>query len=99
MAGGKKGKKKANQAVQREKIKRGKSVTTSDAVVARDDGSDVEGAMAVPTSRGRLSKMVPMRFDSETLGAIKRRAAGDRRSVSSWIRRGVDLELDRPTTA
>jgi hypothetical protein len=43
--------------------------------------------------------MVPVRFDPETLAAIKRRAADDRRSVSSWIRRAVDIELDRPTTA
>lgn len=52
----------------------------------------------VPGTRGRLTEMVPVRFDAQTLGEVKRRAADDHRSVSSWIRRAVDLELDRTTS-
>jgi hypothetical protein len=63
-----------------------------------DDGT-VPDLVLAPKSRGRLSEMVPVRFDPETLSTIKRRAADDRRSVSSWIRRAVDMELDRSTTA
>ncbi|MFN0027521.1 MAG: YlcI/YnfO family protein [Acidimicrobiales bacterium] len=44
--------------------------------------------------RGRLSEMVPVRFDPETLEALRAAAEADDRSVSSWIRRAVEHELD-----
>lgn len=43
--------------------------------------------------RGNLSEMVPVRFDPETLEAL--RAEADDRSVPSWIRRAVKHELGR----
>jgi hypothetical protein len=45
--------------------------------------------------RGPLTEMVPVRFDKQMLADVRDRAAGDHRSVSSWIRRAVDLELQR----
>lgn len=41
----------------------------------------------------RLSALVPVRFPPELLEEIRRRAAADDRSVSSWIRRAVEHEL------
>ena len=108
MAGGKK---RAKHAAKRDKAKKSRRFTTSSATlpppksgtsvpaIASDDGRNVGDTLAPPEARGRLSEMVPVRFDPETLAAIKRRAADDRRSVSSWIRRAVDMELDRSTTA
>jgi predicted HicB family RNase H-like nuclease len=43
--------------------------------------------------RGNLSEMVPVRFDPETLEALRAAAEADDRSVSSWIRRAVEHEL------
>jgi hypothetical protein len=37
--------------------------------------------------------MVPVRFPTETLQEIRRRAEEEDRSVSNWIRRAVDREL------
>ena len=48
-----------------------------------------------PVARGRLTAMVPVRFDAQMLDAVRSRAAEDQRSVSSWIRRAVDHELQR----
>lgn len=45
--------------------------------------------------RSRLTEMVPVRFPPETLAEIHRCADADDRSVSSWIRRAVDHELER----
>lgn len=45
--------------------------------------------------RSTLSEMVPVRFDPETLIALRRAAEADDRSVSSWIRRAVEHELDQ----
>lgn len=45
--------------------------------------------------QSRLSELVPVRFPPETLDEIRRRAGDDDRSVSSWIRRAVDHELQQ----
>lgn len=44
----------------------------------------------------RLTAPIPVRFPPELLEEIRRRAADDDRSVSSWIRRAVEHELQRP---
>lgn len=46
--------------------------------------------------RSKLTELVPVRFPPETLEQVRRRAEADDRSVSSWIRRAVDHELDQP---
>ncbi|MDO5668599.1 MAG: Arc family DNA-binding protein [Corynebacterium sp.] len=46
--------------------------------------------------RSRLSSPIPVRFSPETLDEVKRRAAADDRSVSSWIRQAVQQKLDEP---
>lgn len=43
----------------------------------------------------RLTEMVPVRFPAETLEEVRRRADADDRSVSGWIRRAVEHELER----
>lgn len=43
--------------------------------------------------RGRLTEMVPVRFEPEKLEEVRRRAEAEDRSVSNWIRRAVDHEL------
>lgn len=45
---------------------------------------------------GRLTAPIPVRFPPELLEEIRRRADQDDRSVSSWIRRAVEHELQRP---
>jgi hypothetical protein len=45
--------------------------------------------------RSRLTEMVPVRFAPETLEEVRDRADADDRSVSSWIRRAVEHELER----
>ncbi len=45
--------------------------------------------------RGRLNEIVPVRFAEDTLEHVRERAAADDRSVSSWIRRAVEHELER----
>jgi hypothetical protein len=59
------------------------------ATVAVDAEADGRAA------RGRLSEMVPVRFEAQMLADVKQRAAEDHRSVSSWIRLAVDHELQR----
>jgi predicted HicB family RNase H-like nuclease len=44
----------------------------------------------------RLTSPVPVRFPPELLEEIRRRAAADDRSVSSWIRHTVEHELRHP---
>ncbi|MHB8319614.1 MAG: YlcI/YnfO family protein [Acidimicrobiales bacterium] len=44
----------------------------------------------------RLSAAIPVRFPPELVEEIRRRATEDDRSVSSWIRRAVEHELQRP---
>ncbi|MGL5825286.1 MAG: plasmid mobilization protein, partial [Nocardioides sp.] len=43
----------------------------------------------------RLGAPIPVRFTDEQLDAIRQRAEADDRSVSAWIRRAVEHELDR----
>jgi hypothetical protein len=45
--------------------------------------------------RARLGDPVPVRFPEELLEEVRARAAADDRSVSSWIRRAVEHELQR----
>jgi hypothetical protein len=45
--------------------------------------------------RSRLTEMVPVRFAPETLEEVRDRADADDRSVSAWIRRAVEHELQR----
>lgn len=45
--------------------------------------------------RPRLTEIVPVRFPEDTLEAVRARAEADDRSVSSWIRRAVEHELER----
>jgi predicted HicB family RNase H-like nuclease len=45
----------------------------------------------------KLSELVPVRFPPETLAKIRYAADADDRSVSAWIRRAVDHELDHGT--
>lgn len=42
----------------------------------------------------RLTELVPVRFPPDTLDRIRDAAGADDRSVSSWIRRAVEHELD-----
>ena len=45
--------------------------------------------------RSRLTEMVPVRFPPDTLEEVRRRAGDDDRSISSWIRRAVQRELEQ----
>jgi hypothetical protein len=45
----------------------------------------------------KLSELVPVRFPPETLAKIRDAADADDRSVSAWIRRAVDRELEHGT--
>lgn len=47
--------------------------------------------------RPRLTELVPVRFPPETLEKVKSAADADDRSVSSWIRRAVEHELQSET--
>jgi hypothetical protein len=52
----------------------------------------------VGTPRRRAAKLttpIPVRFSAEVLDAVKKHAEADDRSVSSWIRRAVERELNR----
>jgi hypothetical protein len=54
---------------------------------------DNQAPLGPPRRRGRLTEMVPVRFPPEMLEAVRRRAEGEDRSVSNWIRRAVEREL------
>ena len=43
----------------------------------------------------KLTMPIPVRFPEEVLDEVKKRAEADDRSVSSWIRRAVEHELNR----
>lgn len=49
--------------------------------------------------RARLTEMVPVRFEEDTLREVRRLADADERSVSSWIRRAIERELQHQRTA
>jgi hypothetical protein len=42
----------------------------------------------------RLTSPIPVRFPSDVLHAVKRRAEADDQSVASWIRRAVEHQLN-----
>lgn len=44
--------------------------------------------------KAKLTELVPVRFPTDTLERVRRLADADDRSVSSWIRRAVDHELE-----
>jgi len=46
--------------------------------------------------KASLTAPIPVRFPEKTMEEIKRRADADDRSVSSWIRRAVEAELNKP---
>jgi predicted HicB family RNase H-like nuclease len=46
--------------------------------------------------RQRNSAALPIRLPTEMLDEVRRRAAADDRSVSSWVRRAIEHELSRP---
>jgi predicted HicB family RNase H-like nuclease len=61
---------------------------------ARPENQEPQGA---PRRRGsKLTELVPVRFPPETLEEVRQRAQADDRSVSSWIRRAVEHELEQP---
>lgn len=64
------------------------------AFYAQSENQEPQGA-ARRRKRSNLTEMVPVRFPPETLAEIRRLAEADDRSVSSWIRRAVDHELDQ----
>lgn len=61
---------------------------------ARPENQETQGPPRRRTVR--LTAPIPVRFPPELLEEIRRRAADDDRSVSSWIRRAVEHELQRP---
>lgn len=46
----------------------------------------------------KFTELVPVRFPPETLQRIRNAADSDDRSVSAWIRRAVDHELEHGST-
>lgn len=53
-----------------------------------------------PKRRRRpLTELVPVRFSDDVVSEVRRRAEADDRSVSAWIRRAVERELDRERPA
>lgn len=64
----------------------------------RDFYADPENQVPQGPARRRKSKLtelVPVRFAPETLARIRDAADADERSVSAWIRRAVDHELEQ----
>ncbi len=45
--------------------------------------------------RSKLGDPVPVRLPPDVLEAVRQRAQADDRSVSSWVRRAVEHELNR----
>lgn len=60
---------------------------------ARPENQEPQG----PARRrgSKLTELVPVRFPPETLDEVRQRAQADDRSVSSWIRRAVEHELEQ----
>jgi predicted HicB family RNase H-like nuclease len=63
-----------------------------DEFYSRDENQERQGPPR--RRRARLTERVPVRFAPETLADVRRRAGEDDRSVSSWIRRAVENELE-----
>lgn len=67
------------------------------AFYARDENQQPQGP---PRRRNRgLTELVPVRFPPELLDEIRRRAHTEDRSVSSWIRRAAEHELQHHPTS
>jgi len=68
----------------------------------RDDQVSIEGnqePQGPPARRPpRLTEVVPVRFPPQTIDDVRRLAGAEDRSVSSWIRRAVDKELEHART-
>jgi len=47
------------------------------------------------TPRSGFTEIVPVRFEPSVIAEIRRQAAAQDRSVSWWIRRAVERDLDR----
>lgn len=62
---------------------------------SRPDNQEPQGPAR--RRRSKLSEMVPVRFPPDTLEEVRRLAGADDRSVSSWIRRAVEHELEQQT--
>lgn len=61
---------------------------------AKADSQEPQGP-ARRREHSKLTELVPVRFPPETLHEVRRLAAADDRSVSSWIRRAVEHELGK----
>jgi predicted HicB family RNase H-like nuclease len=61
---------------------------------ARPENQEPQGA-ARRRDPSRLSPPVPVRFPTDLLAQIRRAAEADDRSLSAWIRRAVEHELQR----
>ena len=48
-----------------------------------------------PRRRSRMTEPFLVRLPPATLDEVRRRADEDKRSISSWIRRAVEHELDK----
>jgi predicted HicB family RNase H-like nuclease len=59
---------------------------------AKPENQEPEGRRR---KRSNLTETVPVRFPPETLDEVRRLAEADDRSVSSWIRRAVQHELEQ----
>ncbi len=60
---------------------------------ARPENQEPQGP-ARRRKRSPLTEMVPVRLDPETLDALRRAADAEDRSVSSYIRRAVEHDLE-----
>jgi predicted HicB family RNase H-like nuclease len=56
---------------------------------------DNQAPTGPPRRRARMSDPIPVRFPDALLERVRERAHADDRSVSSWIRRAVEHELER----
>ncbi len=71
-------------------------MTTQDEYDFYADPANQEPQGPARRRRANLSELVPVRFDKDTIDKVKELAAADDRSVSSWIRRAVEHELNEP---
>lgn len=62
---------------------------------AKPENQEPQGPPRRRRKRSNLTEMVPVRFPPETLEEVRRLAEADDRSVSSWIRRAVEHELEQ----
>ncbi len=69
-------------------------MTTQDEYDFYADPANQEPRGPARRRRANLSELVPVRFDKDTIDKVKELAAADDRSVSSWIRRAVEHELN-----